>query len=323
MRRIFAFFVVCLFSFGSSSAQNLLEDVRRVIQTIPGSIGPFDEDSGDPDLPREIYEPLRLYTGLDMQERFNGYFDHERDYAPEASENCGPRYMPNACGRVIWGANEQPPLDVVFTASVPSIVRLDGPKGDVWWAPYVHCMIVNEMKHRYSASLPGTHCDTRLSRDGEEMEWTLGGFAEGMNAEVPGTYTGVIPMTVIGASYRWEVDIPITYIVHKTQSSCDVSIASNNPNPIDFGAIEEGGDAPASVSWSATIRGDDIARASVRTSPDWVDGDFTIVVSTPTLDRSTGVVTVDVKPGDGVSSLSARLAAYTSRSVSLNVSCGI
>ena len=247
-----ALFFTCLYV-PSTSAQGVRKDLEEALRTIPGKIVPFKDDPNAPVIPREIISPLRLYSGLDVQERFNGYFDYERDYAPEASEDCSPRYMPNACGHVFWGAREQPPLDVVFTASVPSIIRLDGPKGDVWWAPYVHCMIVDEMKRRYSASLPGTHCDTRLSRDGEEMEWTLGGFAEGIHADVPGTYRGMIPMTVMGASYRWEVDIPVTYIVHETMSTCSIS----GPADKEFADVARPGvgedDVPRRVDFEITI----------------------------------------------------------------------
>ena len=168
--------------------------------------------------------PLFLGSRVRVDDHPNDVSEYKL-YAPRTSEVCAPENMGNSCGRVWWNSRQQPVLGKQYVTQVPAMVRLRGPGKDAWWIPFVHCMV--EDKDRKQAKYPpGVQCVTILKRQEERMEWAIGGVAEGIDPTVPGTYTGIIPLTVTGPGTRWELDIPVTYTVHRGQSDCIVKIDS-------------------------------------------------------------------------------------------------
>ncbi len=163
--------------------------------------------------------PLFLGSRVRVDDHPNDVSEYKL-YAPRTSEICAPENMGNSCGRVWWNSRQQPVLGKQYVTQVPAMVRLRGPGKDAWWIPFVHCMVEDTDRKRRSTSPPGAQCVTMLKRQEERMEWAIGGVAEGIDLAVPGTYTGIIPLTVTGPGTRWELDIPVTYTVHMRRKSC-------------------------------------------------------------------------------------------------------
>ena len=166
--------------------------------------------------------PLYLGSGVKVEDHPNN-FNEYRHLAPETTEICQGVEMAASCGRVWWNSRLQPKLNTRYMTQVPALVRLIGPKKDVWWAPFAHCMIDGTDRKLRSASPPGVQCITVLKSPGERMEWAIGGIVEGIDLTLPGTYNGTIPFTVTGPGTQWEIDVPVTYTVHERESSCTIT----------------------------------------------------------------------------------------------------
>ena len=178
--------------------------------------------------------PLFLGSGVRVDDHPNDFPEYEL-YAPETTEVCTPEDMGNSCGRVWWNSR-RPVLGTRYVTQVPPMVRLHGPGPDAWWIPFVHCVVEDADRKRRSTSPPGGQCMTVLKRPEEHMEWAIGGIAEGIDPAVPGTYTGMIPLTVTGPGTHWELDIPVSYTVHA--SSCACTFSTSGPQELDFGTVE-------------------------------------------------------------------------------------
>ena len=182
--------------------------------------------------------PLFLGAGVRVEHHPNDFPEYKL-YAPETSEVCAPEDMGNSCGRVWWNSPQQPVLGKRYVTQMPAMIRLRGPGRDIWWLPFAHCMVDNEERKKRSASPPGVQCTTVLKRPEERMEWAIGGTAEGIDHAVPGTYTGIIPLTVTTHGNRWELDIPVTYTLHEMQDDCRIGFTRDGI-PSEFKFSEDG-----------------------------------------------------------------------------------
>ena len=178
--------------------------------------------------------PLFLGSGVHVDDHPNELPEYEI-YAPRTSEVCAPEDMGNSCGRVWWNSRQQPALGTRYVAQVPAMIRLRGPGRDAWWVPFVHCMVKDEDRKHQSTSPPGVQCVTVLKRPEERMEWAIGGVIEGTDLAVSGTYTGIIPLIVTGPGTRWELNIPVTYTIHKEHDDCAISYSLFDYDLIDLG----------------------------------------------------------------------------------------
>ena len=139
---------------------------------------------------------------------------------PDKMGDCHPHRLMASCAWVLWDDLIEAEIGQPYTASVGSRVYLHGPTRNVWFEPFVHCIIYDPDKQRQSIAGPGENCTTVLAHDNQRMEWSVGGTLETPEHLEPGEYQGSLTLTVERADNYWHVPIPITYTVHKAMSSC-------------------------------------------------------------------------------------------------------
>ena len=184
--------------------------------------------------------PLYLGSGVRVEYHPNNFPEYKR-YAPKASEVCAPGDMGNSCGRVWWNSHQQPVVGKKYVTQVPAVVRLRGRGKDVWWSPFVHCMVKDAEQKLQSTSPPGVQCVTVHKQAEERMEWAIGGIVEGIDHAIPDTYTGIIPLTVTGPLVaRWKLDIPVAYTVHRRQQECGLRIVDPGQRRFSFDRVRRG-----------------------------------------------------------------------------------
>ncbi len=198
--------------------------------------------------------PLYLGSGVRVEYHPNNFPEYKL-HAPETSEVCAPEDMGNSCGRVWWNSSRNPVPGQKYVTQVPRMVRLRGQGREAWWSPFVHCMIKDVEQKLRSTSPPGVQCISMLKKPEERMEWALGGTVTGIDYAIPGTYTGIIQLTVTRSGVRWELDIPVAYIVHKSQQVCAIRVVDPDNLDFEFDKVVEGQTRTWNVGFGLQVLG--------------------------------------------------------------------
>ena len=170
--------------------------------------------------------------------------------APDHLGQCDPNHWSRGCARVLWDVHEPVPLDEPFRASIPEVVLLHGPGPPIAWQPYVRCGTYHSGVNRRTVTpVQGATCGIERTDDQERLEWSIGGRSEGADYAFPGTYTGMVDLTVenLYDDSQYAIAVPVTYEVLDKMSTCAASW-QGMPD-LDFGEV------PTGISGTVTIPG--------------------------------------------------------------------
>ncbi len=207
--------------------------------------------------PEEHKSPVLVTQGVVINYFPQEHLQFTSPYtAPEDALVCDPADQRAACGKALWN-DSQLPLDTRYTTTIPAVIGLVGPSEDIIFTPFVRCIITDKNGKRRTADEPGIECRTILEDPGDYLRWAFGGSVDPVDALVHGTYTGTIPVTVMGIEKKWEFDMPISLDVKKKQVSCmlrgeneaifpEVSLTQGDPSgaatTINVAVIYDAGD---------------------------------------------------------------------------------
>lgn len=204
----------------------------------------FDENEGgssasSPHHRERIFHPLILDRGIRIEDHPNDLWQHG-PYAPEMTVDCHPDNFNAPCARILWDMERPAEPGERYIARVPGLVRLYGPKKDVWWAPFIHCLAYDPERGAQELSPPGVICQSVPDSYIQQMSWTVGGQIEGLDA-TPGLYEGSIPLLIRNGDMEWEMMIPVTYeLFPKIWDPCP-TVAFNSASISFFGLPEKTG----------------------------------------------------------------------------------
>lgn len=206
----------------------------------------LDENAGgtspySPHQRERIFNPLILDREVRIEDHPNDLWQHG-PYAPEMTVDCHPDNFNAPCARILWDMERPAEPGERYIARVPGLVRLYGPKKDVWWAPFIHCLAYDPERGAQELSPPGVICQSVPDSYIQRLSWTVGGQIEGLDA-TPGFYEGSIPLMISSGDREWEMMIPVTYeLFSKVWDPCP-TVAFNSASISFFGLPEKtGGD---------------------------------------------------------------------------------
>ncbi len=171
---------------------------------------------------KRVNDAIYVGQGIEINLHPYPYLQHKfPGTAPKDALECDPGDQRYACGKARWNST-QLPLDVRYTTTVPAVIRMDGPMDDVIFNPFVRCIITDKEGRRMSADVPGISCRTILEQDGDYMRWAFGGRMFPEEGLKPGTYTGLIPVTVHDEEdkYKWEFTMPVAFTMAEAVPRC-------------------------------------------------------------------------------------------------------
>ena len=203
--------------------------------------------------------PLLLDRWITLEQ--DPHQDLRRTYeawAPEQMGDCHPHQLMASCAWVLWDDLVEAEVGQSYLASVGSRVYLHGPTQNIWFEPFVHCIIDDPDQQRQSVAGPGESCTTVRAHDRQRMEWSIGGTLKTPDYVEPGEYQGSLTLTIERGNSYWNVPIPITYTVHRAMSSCPTwSGASTVPLgelPVGFsGTLQISGVDGAEVNYTGAL----------------------------------------------------------------------